>query len=201
MSAAELSALHAWAQLLQTVALSVIFIGAVIATYLTGDVLRRLGPDKGTLIPREGLALEAVPPNVELSDLRTGASATLHELRGTRVMLLFLSETCEPCDTLKPYLGWQAAKNKDTRFIAVVDEGTGENSLQTIDERVWIVEDRGHELAEAFEVRKMPFVYVIDRNGQVSMRAVTNTRLDLEDALDGAGHLQQTAWVPVEDGR
>ena len=183
---------------------SVLLVGSALLlaglTYNLASILRRIGPESP---PDSLLRLGAAAPELRSRDVRTGQPMVLAELSraGCPALIAFLSPGCRTCVQEVSGLNKLAAKDMDLVVIAVVDEGTGENSLQTIDERVWIVEDRGHELAEAFEVRKIPFVYVIDRNGQVSMRAVTNTRLDLEDALDGAGHLQQTAWVPVEDGR
>ncbi len=41
---------------------------------------------------------------------------------------------------------------------------------------------------------------VIDRDGFVAIRTVANGCLDLEDALDGAGHLQEGEWVAMDDG-
>ncbi len=63
-----------------------------------------------------------------------------------------------------------------------------------------VPEDTQDQLADAFDVRRVPLVYVIDRDGFMAIRTVANGRLDLEDALDGAGHLQEGEWVAMDDG-
>ncbi len=63
-----------------------------------------------------------------------------------------------------------------------------------------VFEDSRDQLVAVFEARRVPLVYVIDRDGFVAIRTVANGRLDLEDALDGAGHLQEGERVAMDDG-
>ncbi len=124
----------------------------------------------------------------------------LDQLLSTPLMVAFLGERCPPCRALEPHLNWVASRNRGTRIMAVVDAGTVEANLSRLNEHIWVVEDGGKQLAAAFDVRRVPLVYVIDRDGFVAIRTVANGRLDLEDALDGAGHLQEGEWVAMDDG-
>ncbi len=190
--------LGTFARVLQSGGIILGFMLATILTYLVGDVLRRLGSEEGALIPQEGLALRSVAPDIEMTNLRSGETFRTSELGGKRLMIAFLSGSYRPCQTLVPHLNELAAKSEDTRFIVVVDEGAGERHLADFGPQVAVVEDGAEwPVGSAFEVRMSPLVYVIDGDGLVSIRAVPNTRVQLEDALDGSGHLQRAAWTPA----
>ncbi len=200
MSVAEVDALRALSQVLQSAGIVLGVMLAAILTYLTGDVFRRLGPEQGALIPRQGLDLRSVVPDVEMFDLRIGASFRLSDLRGSRLLIAFLSEQCRPCRELVPHLNTLVTAIKDTHFIVVLDEGDAESLLATFVPQIAVVEDElERPISNAFEVEVEPLVYVIDQEGKVTIRAVPNTLLELEDALNGSGHLQSAPWVPVRE--
>ncbi len=71
---------------------------------ICGDSLRRLGPEPGALIPREGLALRSQLPDVELIDRRSGAMLRTADAGGRRQLIAFLSAGCRPCRELIPHL-------------------------------------------------------------------------------------------------
>ncbi len=200
MSVAEVEALRALSQVLQSAGIVLGVMLAAVLTYLVGDVFRRLGPEQGALIPRQGLALRSIVPDVEMSNLRTGASFRLSDLRGSRLLIAFLSRQCRPCLELVPHLNALANNSDGARFIVILDEGDGEHHLAVLSPQISAVEDeRERPISNAFEVRVEPLVYVIDREGKVVIRAVPNSLLELEDALNGSGHLQSTPWVPVQE--
>ncbi len=200
MSTAEIDALRTIVQVAQSAGIVLAVVLAAMLTYLTGDALRRLGTDEGVLIPMDGLALRSVIPDVEMTDLRTGISFKPSDMRGGRLLIAFLSGHCRPCKELVPHLNAVQSTAKDTRFIVVVDEGAGELHLKDLDPRISVVEDVGDRpIGNALELSVTPLVYVIDEAGQVAIRAVPNTLLHLEDALDGPGTLQPTAWIPVRE--
>ncbi len=200
MSTTEVDALRALSQALQSAGIVLGLVLAAILTYLTGEVLRRLGSEEGALIPREGLALRSIVPDIEMTNLRTGATFRASDLRGKKILIAFLSGQCRPCRELVPHLNALAEEFKEIAFIAVVDKDAGERHLVDLAPSIRVVEDRSNwPIGNEFEMRFAPLVYVVDPEGRVSIRAVPNTRLQLEDALDGSGHLQRAAWTPAKE--
>lgn len=188
-----------WSQVLQWVVILFIVILTLATMFLTGDAVRTLGPEKGAPVPKDGLPLGERVPAVMLTDARSGHSMRLDKPPDKPLMIAFLGERCSPCRALEPHLNWVAKRNRKTQFVAVVDAGSVMDNLARLNEHIWVVEDIGGKLVAAFDVRRVPLVYVIDRYGLVAIRTVANGRLDLEDALDGAGHLQEGEWVAVNN--
>ncbi len=72
-------------------------------------------------------------------------------------------------------------------------------AIQHLHSGIAVVEDdEQRTLGTLFEARYEPFIYVTDREGRITIRAVTNSLLELQDAIDGYGHLQMTAWTSVK---
>lgn len=184
----------------QWVVLALSFVLVLALTYLAGDVIRRLPAEAGALIPREGLPLRSPLPDVELVDRRRSAPLRTTEMRGQRALVAFLSSRCRPCLELVPHLNALAVDSKGTRFLVIVPSGASDDYLRELDRRIAVAEDTpDFAVAAAFDARVSPLVYVADEEGLVTMRAVSNTRLQLEDALDGYGEWQVAAWRSVDD--
>lgn len=200
MSAAQIDQLWTLALILLSTVIVLGFVLAAILHFVAGDVLRQMGAERGALIPRDGLALRSTVPDPVMLNLRTGTSFRPSEWHGSRWLIAFLSGQCRPCLELIPHLNTVSAKARNTRFVVVVDEDTAEQKLAALDPRIAVVADgAARPIGVAFEARVAPLVYVIDEDGQVTIRAVPNTLLHLEDALDGAGTLQTAAWTPIEE--
>ncbi len=163
----------------------------------SGDILRRLGPEPGALIPLEGLALRSRVPALDLFDRRSGD--WIHtSVRGRRQLFAFLSFRCRPCRELIPHLNRVAAEHRDVRIVAIVSAGDHSDALMQLVPSVAVVEDdERRTIATHFEARYEPFIYVTDTDARVTFRAVTNSLLELQDALGGFGHRQMTAWTPI----
>ena len=71
--------------------------------------------------------------------------------------------------------------------------------MSELDASILVVSDADGSLQKSYDVRHVPLVYLVDPQGAIALRAVTNHLLDLEDALDGFARPQGNApWVPAQ---
>jgi len=189
MTIEALSEVFQWIVLLAMVALNV---GLV---YLVGDLNRRLGPDPGALIPSEGLEQGTEVPDLAGMEVRTGEMVRLSDLLGRTVVVTFLSPTCGPCVSLVPHLNRLAGERRGIPFIVVAAEGKGMDYAAEMSALVKVIGDPGQKLQQAFRVRYVPVMCVVDPEGKVAMRAVANDLPQMEDALLGIGHVQASPWI------
>ncbi len=176
-------------------------IGAMLLGVLTllAEMKRRLGPDPGPLVPTDGLPLEVEAPPILASETRTGQAVQLSDHRGRDVVLAFLSPTCNPCVNLSEHLNHLANMRKDVVVIVVVAPGEGFDYAAALGKRVRVIADTAGAAQVAYEVKRMPLVYVIDRDGKVAMRVVPRDLTDLEDMLDRFAVPQgNRPWVAVD---
>jgi methylamine dehydrogenase accessory protein MauD len=180
-----------------------ILLGLVVATlgllHQVGKIRRRLGEDRGVLVPNDGLPLDSVAPPIEVAERRTGQPVRLGDYRGRGVVVAFLSPSCVPCVKLVPHLN-RLAKERAEPVIVVAEQADGADLDVELSSDVQVVGDTTGELARAYQVQRRPLVYVIHPDGTVAMRTVPNNRVDLEDTLDGFGRLQgDLPWVTREE--
>lgn len=177
----------------------VAFMALIVAgmLHLIGDLSRRLGPDQGVLVPKDGLEIGVVAPPLRASELRSKQFVDLAEFAGRPAVVAFLSPTCGPCKQLAPDLDRVAMDRKGIPFIVVAASGTGVDYAKVLGPHVYVVGDPDRILQDAYEVSRVPLVYAIDPEGKIAMRGITNNALDLEDTLDGIGHHQGSAWIPA----
>jgi thiol-disulfide isomerase/thioredoxin len=194
-----MSGVVVWSEGLQWIlllALSVMVGGLV---YLVGQLYRRLGPDLGPLIPNDGLALKTVAPPLVAVETRTGKTVQLADHTGRTTVLAFLSPSCRPCAELVPHLNRLANARREVSFIVVAMNGQGYDYQRELSGHIQVVSDPEASLQKAYEVRRSPLIYVIDAEGKVAIRSVSNDLLDLEDTLAGLGRDQGKApWMVID---
>lgn len=193
-----MAAAMAWAQSLQWMILGVLLGLSLAMMYATSIVIELQGPEKGALIPKDGLGLGTSVPSALLVDHRTGQSMNLGETLDLPTMLIFLGENCLPCEELEPHLNWVARHYRDVRLVAIVDVEARDSYLQRLRSPIWVAGDHDRTLATAFDVQRIPLTYMVSVDGTVQMRAVANRRLDLEDLIYGVGHLQEAPWTEMQ---
>lgn len=186
-----------WLEVLQWT--SIVVLGVFVAglLYLNTDLQRRLGPDSGALIPKDGLAIGDDAPDFTAENKRTRQRVSLSDYGGQRVVVAFLSPACRPCRELVPNLNRFASDQRDTPVVVVAMDGTGADYASELSERIVVVGDAGKEIQRAFAVDRTPLVYLLDEERRVANRTVSNSLIDLEDTLNGLGRQQgNAAWVP-----
>ena len=195
-----MSGIELWSEVLQWAVLLTVGAMMVGLVYLVADLNRRLGPDRGPLIPDDGLEIETVAPPLVALEKRTGQTVQLADHAGQMAVVAFLSSTCNPCVELVPHLNRLAKALPEVPFIVVTTDADGFDYSAELIEQVLVVGDPESELQKAYEVERTPLVYGIDAEGKVAMRSIANDLLDLEDTLDGIGWPQGgSPWVQVEE--
>jgi hypothetical protein len=190
-----------WAVVLQGVVLVLVCLMLVGLIYVVTELRRRAGPGPGALVPGEGLAIGARAPVLAATDARNGKSAVPVIAGGRSTVMAFLSPKCSPCVNLVPGLNRVAARERGTQFVAVVPDGKGFDFAQGLSKRIKVLRDEDGALAQAYKAGKTPMVYLIGGDGKIAMRAIPNTVLDLDHALEGIGREQGDApWVTVDRG-
>lgn len=191
-----MSAVEMWSEVMQwtvVLALAAVTVGLV---YLVADLHRRLGPDRGALIPNDGLKVDSQAPDLGGQDLRTGVPVRLADHPGRAGVVAFLSPTCKPCVELVPHLNGLARVRQNVRLFVVTLPGHGYDYAEGLVSSITLIADADGELQKAWEVMRTPLVYVVDAKGTVKMKSVSNDLLDLEDTLDGIGwHQGDRPWV------
>lgn len=192
-----MSGVELWSEILQWIVFAAMAFMVIGLVYLIGDINRRLGPDQGAMIPNEGLEAGVDAPPIQGVDAHSGQRIRLADYRGRTVVVAFLAPTCGPCARLVPYLNRLIKDRREVPFIIVAADGKGTHYKDLIDKRAVVVSDGGGKLERSYKARFMPLVYVIDPEGKIAMRAVTNNMVEMEDAIDGIGFQQGDApWVP-----
>jgi hypothetical protein len=169
--------------------------------YVVADLIRRVGPDRGPVVPNDGLKIGSRAPMLGGAEVRTGRAVQLSDYDGRSVAVVFLSPTCKPCVELVPHLNEMAKYQRNVPILVVVLQGHGFDYAHALTDRILLLGDAEGKLQAAWEVERTPLTYVINADGTVRMKSVSNDLLDLEDTLDGIGWQQGTRpWEPVEDG-
>ena len=163
---------------------------AVLALFLGLVVLPYLRPARPEM-------LGAAAPDFTLPVIHGGEPASrlhLADLRGKAVVLDFWASWCLPCRQQAPIVD-QVARRWDGKGVVVVGVNTGDEQADAMqfaaDEKLsyMSVFDDG-SVAQAYRVRAMPTLIVLDRQGKVlavRQRVVRRSEIEqlVEDALKG----------------
>ena len=197
---AQASPIATWAFGLLVAAVVVIGLMVIGLFALIADINRRLGPDRGPLVPDEGLEAGTDAPEFAAAEARSGASVRLSDFRGRHVVVAFLSPSCGPCVRLAPEIDRLARLRHDMPIVVVATRGPGFDFAREMSTAIRVVLDPDHTIETAFQVRWKPTVYVIDPEQKVALRTISNTLTDLEDMLDGIAHAQGGAPMLPSEG-
>ena len=159
-----------------------------------GVLHERIAP-VGALATAGGPAVGDAAPVLELSDidgraLRVGGSADVATL------LFFVSPTCPVCKSLLPTLERVVERETGVKLVLASDGPIDEHRAFLADN------DLGRfpyllsaELGMAFQVAKLPYAVLIDREGVVRAKGIVNTREHVESLFEasrrGVGSIQE----------
>jgi methylamine dehydrogenase accessory protein MauD len=158
----------------------VIFQGVAIFVLLRQLGIMYLGTAQG--VARDGLAPSTKAPEFALSDL-DGRPVTLADRLGMPLVMVFGSTTCGPCRQLMPDLQRFAADRRDALRVLFLCRGSAEEARRfasELDVQVPVAVLPDEALAEQYKVRVTPFGFLIDAEGVVRAKGLTNNYSHLE---------------------
>lgn len=107
-------------------------------------------------------------------------------------LLLFLDTDCGPCLELAEELN-ATDPELPARTVAIVHRRRPDDPLPLLPKRWIVVEQSGHEISEAFQVKAAPYAYLIDAQGMVAASGVTSTIAHLDRLVSRAATLPAAA--------
>lgn len=151
-----------------------------------GVLYERVAP-AGALMMGQGPKVGEQAPTFELEDLRgrhvhIGGPST----QGRSTLVFFLSPTCPVCETLVPVL--KSLRDAESAWLDVVLASDGEPDAQ----RAYIakkgLEDFPYvlstQLGMTFQVSKLPHAVLLDEQGVIRAKGLTNSREHLESLFE-----------------
>lgn len=178
----------------------VLFQGVVIFVLLRQLGIMYLGTAQG--VARDGLAPGTKAPEFELPDV-DGRTVSLRDFRGRAVALVFGSPACGPCRELVPELERFATSHSDSLSVLFLCRSTLEEAKRfavELDIKVPVAVHPDESLAERYKARVTPFGFLIDAEGVVRAKGLTNTYDHLELLLRMA-HEQPDNPAEVDEQR
>jgi len=151
-----------------------------------GVLHERVAP-AGALMGRQGPRVGEAAPVLHASDW-SGAMRTVGGVdpAGRSTLLFFLSPTCPVCKELLPTLDSVArSEGGALQLIFASDGPRGEHESfvrkYKLDERPYLL---SAELGMAYQVGKLPYAVLIDRDGIIRGKGLVNTREHIESLFE-----------------
>ena len=130
-------------------------------------------------------------PDFAFTDLATGRTLKLSDLRDKPVYLNFWATWCPPCVKELPHIQAKYEQYKDRiNFVAISLDGEQEAPAQFIPSRGYtfpVGYGNEREISRAYNVEAIPMSFIIDTNGVVKAKIVGSMdEADLERFLQNA---------------
>ncbi len=179
----------------------VLFQGVVIFLLLRQLGVMYLGTAQG--VARDGLSVGERAPDFTLPDLE-GRTVSLADFRGHPLLLVFGSPTCVPCQRLIPDLNVFAHERPDELRVLFLSRGEVEEVRRFAsdhDVQVPVATFPDDALADQYRARVSPFAFLIDGEGVIRAKGLTNNREHLELLLRlGREQAPETTGKPGRNG-
>lgn len=123
----------------------------------------------GSKIGRNGLKEGTPAPEFRLPRLDGRGELSLAELYGRRVLLVFSSPHCGPCNQLAPKLEEFHREQPELELVMVSKGDPRENRVKVKKHGLTfpVVLQRGWEISRRYAIFATPVAYLIDRNGDI----------------------------------
>ncbi len=161
----------------------VLFQGVVIFVLLRQLGLMYLGTAQG--VARDGLAVGARAPDFTVAGL-DGGEASLADFHGLPLLLIFGSPNCAPCRGLVPDLNVFARERAGELRVLFLSRGSADEARRFAEEAGFDVPVAAHPdqtLPDEYKARVTPFAFLIDGEGVIRAKGLTNNRDHLEMLL------------------
>ena len=160
-----------------------------------GVLHSRLAP-AGALMVDKGVAVNEPAPQVTAAD-RNGRPVNFGYSGEKAQLLFFLSPTCPICKSLLPAIKSIAKQQADRLEVVYVSDGDMDAQQALIREHK--LEDAtyvvGPEVGMTYQIGKLPYAALIDRNGILRSKGLVNSREHLDSLFEtehlGSATLQQ----------
>lgn len=164
----------------------VLFQGVIIFVLLRQLGVIYLGTARG--VANDGLAVGKAAPDFSLT-LLDGTPVSLASFRAKPLVLVFGSPTCAPCRGLVPDLNAFArdrAADLGVLFLSRGDEDSARRLAEELSIEVPVASHPDEQLPDTYEARVTPFGFLIDQQGVIRAKGLTNNREHLELMLRNA---------------
>ena len=120
-------------------------------------------------IKRDGLRAGTPAPDFRLSRLDGRGELSLNELRGKRVLLVFSSPGCGPCNTLAPELEKFHRQHSELEMVMISKGEPKENRAKVKEHGLTfpVVLQQQWEISRRYAMFATPVAYLIDENGVI----------------------------------
>jgi peroxiredoxin len=120
-------------------------------------------------IKRDGLKAGTQAPDFRLPRL-DGGELSLSELRGQRLLLVFSSPNCAPCNTLAPKLEKFHRKHPNLKMVMVSRDEPNENRAKVKEFNLTfpVVLQQQWEISRLYAMFATPMAYLIDKTGVIA---------------------------------
>jgi peroxiredoxin len=121
-------------------------------------------------IQRDGLKAGTPAPDFRLPRLDGKGDLSLSELRGKRVLLVFSSPGCGPCDTLAPELEKFHRRHPELEVLMISKGEPKENRAKVKEHSLTfpVVLQQQWETSRRYAMFATPIAYLIDESGTVT---------------------------------
>jgi len=165
---------------------AVLCVAVIALTRQIGVLYERVAP-AGALMTGQGPKVGELAPALELEDLegrrvRIGGTST----SGRSILVFFLSPSCPVCNSLIPVL--KSMQRDEAAWLDIVLASDGEREKQTafieakqLAEFPYVLST---ELGMTYQVGRLPFAVLIDEEGVLRAKGLTNSREHLESLFE-----------------
>jgi len=121
-------------------------------------------------IKRDGLKAGTPAPEFRLPRLDGQGDLGLADLRGRRVLLVFSSPECGPCNMLAPQLEKFHSEHPELKLVMISREDPKENRAKVKEHGLTfpIVLQQQWEISRRYAMFATPIAYLIDENGMIT---------------------------------
>jgi methylamine dehydrogenase accessory protein MauD len=149
------------------------------------------------LITDDGPSLHELMPDFTGREVM-GRSISLRHYRGRSLVVMFLSGTCDPCEQLMRVIrSTQRGLRLPYEFLAILEapRSQAEEYIRRYRLKFPVILDEGGKLRLELGVERLPYALLVDPDGVVRMKGVTNGRRQLEALIAGRGsYVESAAW-------
>ena len=169
----------------------------VVALWQIGQIHLKSLLGHFALITDEGPALHEAMPDFNGRDTG-GRSISLRHYRGQNLVILFLSGACDPCEQLLRVIpSTRRGLRLPPAFLAILEapRSQAEEYIRRYRLELPVIVDEGGRLRAGLGIERVPYALLVDPDGVVRMKGVTNGRRQLEALIAGRGsYVEKATW-------